>query len=131
MILVEVLEDVLPKLLDCPDDVPSLLVLYVLVDVVAHPSHHLWVGVERLDHLIDRLALHLVVVEIHAQVGRQVQFVGEVAKHALKEGVDRLHAKEVVVMGEQRECLSRVGSHSHRSQPRLLHHLLHIGVRPR
>ena len=79
MILVEVLEDVLSKLLDRPDNVPSLLVLYVLVDVVAHPSHHLLVGVERLDHLIDRLSLHLVVVEIHAQVGRQVQFVGEVA----------------------------------------------------
>ena len=49
----------------------------------------------------------------------------------MKEGVDRLHAKEVVVMGEQREYLSRVGSHSHRPQPRLLHHLLHIGVRAR
>ncbi len=61
---------------------------------------------EVVNQAVDGLLLNLYVVQPDAQVGRQVQFAGQVAQHALEKRVDGLNAEVVVVVEQQVEGLA-------------------------
>ena len=98
--LVVVAKDVTAKVLDLGDDVPRLIVLYVLHDVFQDPLQHDVGGGEVADELVDGEFFHLVVVESDTEVGGEVELTRHIPEHTLEEGVDGLHT-EVVVVVEQ------------------------------
>ena len=126
--LVGVFEDVLAEALHLLDDIPPLVVADVLKDVAHHPLQHGLLLVERLDHRVDGHLLHLLVVELDAQVGGEVELAGQVAEHALEELVDGLDAERGVVVNDARERLLGPGAHEPFADPHLLGDLLQIVV---
>ena len=72
--------------------------------IVEYPLHEVVVHFQRRDEFIHRQVFHLIVVELNLEVGGEVEFSGEVAQHALEEGVDGLHAEVAVVVQQQVEC---------------------------
>ena len=110
VVLEVVLEDVHPKRLQFTDDIPRLVVGHVLIDELHDPFQYFVVGMERLYHPVDRLFLHLPVIQFHTQVGVEPQLPGEVSQHTLEKGVDGLHAEILVVVENQHQRGLRPGS---------------------
>ena len=108
IVLVIVLEDVATEVLNLSDDIPTLVVCDVLLDVFHDPEEQLVGVLQFLYQLIHSLLLHLLVVESDAQVGSEVEFSCQVAKHTLEEGVDGLYTEVIVVVDEVAEGCSCV-----------------------
>ena len=100
VLLVDVAEDVLSEVLELSYDVPSEVVVDASVDVGAYPCEDFLSGFETVDEFVDGVTLGLSVVEVDVEVGRQVQFVGEVTEYLLEEGVDGQYAELAVLMYE-------------------------------
>ena len=110
MVLVEILEDVLSKVFYLSNDIPSLVIFDVLVDIVTNPFQNFFSFLEAVDHLVDSLRFHLVVVEVDAEVSRKIEFTGEVPQYRLEESIDCLHPELIVMMCEQRQRLGGIFS---------------------
>ena len=106
--LPQIIEDVATEVLNLSDDIPTLVVCDVLLDVFHDPEEQLVGVLQFLYQLIHSLLLHLLVVESDAQVGSEVEFSCQVAKHTLEEGVDGLYTEVVVVVDEVAEGCSCV-----------------------
>ena len=101
--LIKVAEDGASECLEWSDDVPSLVVLDIVVNIVENPFHHIVVHSQRRYQFIHCHVLHLIVVEFYFQVGGEVEFTCQVAHHALEERVDGLHLEVAVVVEQQVE----------------------------
>ena len=101
VLLVEVAEDGESELLDLSYDVPCAVVADVVHDVLHQPLQQQVGGRQRVDELVDGYFLHLFVVQLHTQVGGEVQLACQVAHHTLEERVDGLHAEVAVVVQQQ------------------------------
>ena len=129
LLFIHILEDGLSERLDALCHVPAFVVGNVLRDEVDDPCQFAVVRRQFLYHLVHRQFLHIRVVEPHAQVGCQSQFVGEVAQHALEELVYRLHLEVVEVVDEVGECYACPAAHLGAVHLQFRAHLFCVTVR--
>lgn len=84
MVLIYVVEDISSEALYLADDVPTLVVIYAVVDVVSYPAQLFVTLLQRVDHIVYCLFLHIVVIQTNAKIGCEVQLMGQVAQNTLK-----------------------------------------------
>ena len=129
MILVEILEDIFTELFYLIDYIPSLVILDVFVYVVTDPFQHFFSLLQAVDHFIYGLCFHLVVVEVDAEVGRQIELVRKVAQHRLEESVNRLYTELIIMVGKQGERFSCMLTDGRLRESGLFHDLVEVRLR--
>ena len=131
MTLVILPEDGLAELLHMTDDVPRLVFFNALLDIADEPFQDQIIFLQLLYQHVNSLFLHLVVIEFHPQVRREIQLPGQIAENGLKEAVDGFHAEITVVVQQLVQGDTRLlGSHvlvDHQTA----HHFLEIIIRRR
>ena len=95
--LIEFLEYVLSEFLDVSDDVPVVFFVDVLLDEVHYPFQKVVLLAQFGYELVHGVRFDVLVVQLHLEVGCQVQLSCEIAQHALKERVDGLYSEVAVV----------------------------------
>ena len=128
MFLVEVAEDILTKLFDVSDNIPRTVVLDIVGDILTNPFEHLRVLVEVVDEFIHRHLFYLLIIQVDAQVRREIQLSGQISHHALKEGINRLNTEIVVIVYQMGEGNTGAFDNRFLAQSRFIHHLLEIAV---
>ena len=104
------LEDPRSEGLHFAGDVPALVVGESVVHVFQYPVHHLGHQVQSVHDAVHGGVEHLLVVEVHFQVGREAEFVRQVFHHRLEKRVDGLHPEAVIVVQDVAERLSRAAA---------------------
>ena len=77
--LVFVFEDGTSKLFDLSDDIPTPVVGDVFHDITHQPLEQEVGDFQVVDHLVNRQFLHLYIVETDTEVGREIEFAGQIA----------------------------------------------------
>ena len=108
MVFIEVLKNILSKVFYLSNDVPPLVIFNIFINVIANPSQDLFAFLKTINQLIDSLSFHLFIIEINTEISRKIQFTSKITQYRLKEGVNRLYTKLIIMMGKQRQSFSGI-----------------------
>ena len=103
-VLETLLKDTACKGLHHTGDIPSLITFYLFGHIRQHPLLDVLAILHVVYHLVHCPRYGVGRIELHLQIGREAQFVGQTAHHALKETVYRLHPEIAVVVQDARKC---------------------------
>ena len=108
MLFIEVLKNILSEVFYLSNDIPPLVIFNIFIDIIANPSQDLFAFLKTINQLIDSLSFHLFIIEINTEISRKIQFTSKITQYRLKEGVNRLYTKLIIMMGKQRQSFSGI-----------------------
>ena len=108
MFLVVVFKDVFTKAFKKRNDIPTLIVSYLLWYKRTYPPENLWLFVKAFNKFINSFFADFFIANLYFQIRSKLQFSCKIAENHLKETVYCLHAEPVVVVKKQMKSRVRI-----------------------
>ena len=108
MLFIEVLKNILSEILYLSNDIPPLIIFNIFIDIIANPTQNLFTLFQTINQLIDSLGLNLLIIKVYTKVSCKVQFTSKITQYRLKEGINRLYTKLIIMVSKQRQSFSSI-----------------------
>ena len=101
MVFIEILKNILSKVLYLSYDIPTFVIFYILIDIIANPTQNLFPLFKTINQFINSLRLYLLIIKVYTKISRKIQLTSKITQYRLKEGINRLYTKFIIMMGKQ------------------------------